>query len=229
MKKVILSFAIVLSSFFIFNFKVKASELSLDISFDNINEEFLKVKSSAEELMTQYNKQEFVIVKKDMYYVYFFDDSFESATCSISNSKVSCWIYHSQSKFKYYNDVLSSAGTSSSNFGSYDYSDFSNILYATFTFILKDSSNTLNLNYANTSLQVNNLDTIPLVYDLYLKSSEVSDPHKDEKQVLESFYSLCIEKLKYLAEVFVSNYVYLAIIVIFIIIFIFKLINRRFL
>ena len=64
---------------------------------------------------------------------------------------------------------------------------------------------------------------------IYLKVSEISDPHKEEKEVLESFYSLCIEKLKYLAEVFVSNYIYLAIIVIFIIIFIFKLINRRFL
>lgn len=49
MKKVILSFAIVLSSFFIFNFKVKAlSEYSFNITFDNINERFYKIKDLSE-------------------------------------------------------------------------------------------------------------------------------------------------------------------------------------
>ena len=87
----------------------------------------------------------------------------------------------------------------------------------------------VNFNYGSSSYVINENDNYLPIYDLYLKVSEISDPHKEEKEVLESFYSLCIEKLKYLAEVFVSNYIYLAIIVIFIIIFIFKLINRRFL
>lgn len=118
MKKVILSFAIVLSSFFIFNFKVKAlSEYSFDISFDNINEDFFKIKSLAEDYLT-------------------------------------------------------------------------------------------------------NSD-----YDIFVPE----EPHKEEKQVLESFYILCIEKIKYLGEIFMSNYIYLTTLVVCILMFVFSLIFRRFL
>ena len=225
-KSLFFALFLVLSSFFFISIKeVEATEMSFDISFDNINDDFFKVKSLAEDLMVEKNYKEFIIVKKDLYYVHFFKDSFESINCNIYNNNLSCYAYYQKQQYKYYNDVLSS-GSSSTNFSPYDYSVFTNILYSTFTFIFKDSSNNLNLNYANTNLQVNNLDTIPLVYDLYLKSSELSDPHLGEKEVIANFYTICIEKIKYLGEQIVSNYIYLSMLVILILIFIIELIRR---
>lgn len=225
-KSLIITLFLVLSSFFFVSIKeVEATEMIFDISFDNINEDFFKVKSLAEEFMVEKNYQEFIIVKKDLYCVYFFKDSFESINCNIYNNNLSCYAYHEQQGYKYYNDTFSSDGSSTS-FGPYFYSDFTNILYSTFTFIFKGSSDNLILNYANTNLQVNNLDTIPLVYDLYLKSSEVSDPHLEEKEVITNFYTVCIEKINYLGEQIVSNYIYLSMVVILILIFIIELIRR---
>lgn len=225
-KSLFIALFLVLSSFFFISIKeVEATEISFNINFDNINEDFFKVKSSAEDFMAKNNYQEFVIVKKDLYYVYFFEDNFESVNCNVFDNDFAPYVYYNQNEYKY-NDVLLRTGSSSSSFGPYDYSSFSNILYSTFTFIFKDSSNNLILNYANTSLQVNNLDTIPLVYDLYLKSLEVSDPHLGEKEVIANFYTICIEKIKYLGEQIVSNYIYLSMLVILILIFIIELIRR---
>ena len=62
MKKVILSFAIVLSSFFIFNSKIEAlSEYSFNITFDNINERFYKIKDLSENFLKTSDFNNFVI------------------------------------------------------------------------------------------------------------------------------------------------------------------------
>ena len=213
MKKVILSFAIVLSSFFIFNFKVKAlSEYSFNITFDNINERFYKIKDLSENFLKTSDFNNFVIYfnkNYSDYYVYFYNSDKDVVVCK-SFGGFKCFIQTAVDNYTFSSDSSKLTKAGSTNYPSVD--DIK-----------------VNFNYGSSSYVINENDNYLPIYDLYLKVSEISDPHKEEKEVLESFYSLCIEKLKYLAEVFVSNYIYLAIIVIFIIIFIFKLINRRFL
>ena len=213
MKKVILSFAIVLSSFFIFNFKVKAlSEYSFNITFDNINERFYKIKDLSENFLKTSDFNNFVIYfnkNYSDYYVYFYNSDKDVVVCK-SFGGFKCFIQTAVDNYTFSSDSSKLTKAGSTNYPSFD--DIK-----------------VNFNYGSSSYVINENDNYLPIYDLYLKVSEISDPHKEEKEVLESFYSLCIEKLKYLAEVFVSNYIYLAIIVIFIIIFIFKLINRRFL
>ena len=66
-------------------------------------------------------------------------------------------------------------------------------------------------------------------YDFYLKYQEnivPPDPHKSEKQIIANFYTICIDKLGYLGEQIVSNYVYLSMIVVLILVFIIELIRR---
>lgn len=228
MKKVILSFVIVLSSFFIFNFKVKAlSEYSFNITFDNINERFYKIKDLSENFLKTSDFNNFVIYfnkNYSDYYVYFYNSDKDVVVCN-SFGGFKCFIQTAVDNYTFSSDSSKLTKAGSTNYPSFD--DPNLFLYSSAKVSVDDIK--VNFNYGSSSYVINENDNYLPIYDLYLKVSGISDPHKEEKEVLESFYSLCIEKLKYLAEVFVSNYIYLAIIVIFIIIFIFKLINRRFL
>lgn len=233
MKKFVLAFTILLSSFFFFNFKVKASELTLDISLDKITDTFLNIKNLSDDFIKNNNKFDtYIIIYTDDYYVYFFNNSDNRKfTCNNYNTYLYCSFYVNNSKYKLSNDILVSTGSSSSSFSSVIYeSKFNNILYSSVIPLYKGSStDILNLNYNSKTLTILYEETIPLVYDLYLLSNPLDNPHQEEIEKLESFYTLCIEKLSYLANVIVDNYIYLSIIVIFIIIFVFKLIFRRFL
>lgn len=228
MKKVILSFAIVLSSFFIFNSKIEAlSEYSFNITFDNINERFYKIKDLSENFLKTSDFNNFVIYfnkNYSDYYVYFYNSDKDVVVCK-SFGGFKCFIQTAVDNYTFSSDSSKLTKVGSTNYPSFD--DPNLFLYSSVKVSVDDIK--VNFNYGSSSYVINENDNYLPIYDLYLKVSEISDPHKEEKEVLESFYSLCIEKLKYLAEVFVSNYIYLAIIVIFIIIFVFKLINRRFL
>lgn len=228
MKKVLLSFAIVLSSFFLFNSKIEAlSEYSFNITFDNINERFYKIKDLSENFLKTSDFNNFVIYfnkNYSDYYVYFYNFDKDVVVCK-SFGGFKCFIQTAVDNYTFSSDSSKLTKAGSTNYPSFD--DPNLFLYSSAKVSVDDIK--VNFNYGSSSYVINENDNYLPIYDLYLKVSEISDLHKEEKEVLESFYSLCIEKLKYLAEVFVSNYIYLAIIVIFIIIFIFKLINRRFL
>lgn len=228
MKKVLLSFAIVLSSFFLFNSKIEAlSEYSFNITFDNINERFYKIKDLSENFLKTSDFNNFVIYfnkNYSDYYVYFYNFDKDVVVCK-SFGGFKCFIQTAVDNYTFSSDSSKLTKAGSTNYPSFD--DPNLFLYSSAKVSVDDIK--VNFNYGSSSYVINENDNYLPIYDLYLKVSEISDLHKEEKEVLESFYSLCIEKLKYLAEVFVSNYIYLAIIVIFIIIFVFKLINRRFL
>lgn len=229
MKKVILSFAIVLSSFFIFNFKVKAlSEYSFDISFDNINDDFFKIKSLAEDYLTNSDYDNFVIYLRDSnFYVYFFN---------LNDSKIVCKSFVGFACFVntyVYNYELSSTSSNLKKIGESNYPQFNNpniFLYSSAKVSMEDV--TVTFSYNTFTYKINENDDYLPVYDFYLKYNDIfvpEEPHKQEKQVLESFYSLCIEKIKYLGEIFMSNYIYLTTLVVCILMFVFSLIVRRFL
>lgn len=229
MKKVILSFAIVLSSFFIFNFKVKAlSDYSFDISFDNINEDFFKIKSLAEDYLTNSDYDNFVIYLRDSnFYVYFFNLNDSKIVCK-SSGGFACFV-----NTYVYNYEFSSTSSNLKKIGESNYPQFNdpnNFLYSSAKVSMEDV--TVTFSYNTFTYKINENDDYLPVYDFYLKYNDIfvpEEPHKEEKQVLESFYSLCIEKIKYLGEIFMSNYIYLTTLVVCILMFVFSLIVRRFL
>lgn len=246
MKKVILSFAIVLSSFFIFNFKVKADDINYSVDLSVLNDNFYTLKNLSEKFIlddTTYSDNYIIYLFNNKLYVSFIPlDVSYNVKCSFYNNKyLRCLFSSNLDRYvlKSSKDSISKSSTLAYN-QNYVYvvdTSFSFIpLYSNFDLVF-DFSSTYKIVFTyNDFSTINNLttaDTLKTIYQINEEYEEykgiLDNKHKEEKQVLENFYSLCIEKIKYLGEIFMSNYIYLAIIVIFIIIFIFKLINRRFL
>lgn len=86
-----------------------------------------------------------------------------------------------------------------------------------------------NIYYNDFSYVASKTESFPTYYKIYLDILEIEAPHNQQLSMLQSFYNIVIEKLGYLGEILVNNYIYLSIIVIFMLIFVFKLIFRRFL
>lgn len=244
MKKFVLAFTILLSSFFIFNFKVKAEELSFTFSFDLFPEDFLLKKQSVDNFIKEDSSlgENYIIVREDYcsssvttrYFVYFVEPN--NSLVLYNNSHLYLSLNNSIRKVIKNDYSLGSNVSFSSSFSLFSLENkyISYILYSTFDIFTRNDNYVVNLtssDYTKT-FNLNGIDIFPTLYDMYSEnfgSIEPLDPHLEEKEKLESFYTLCIDKLKYLSEIFLSNYIYLSIIVIFIIIFVFKLIFRRFL
>lgn len=236
MKKLLIIITLFISSFFLFFSKeVKASEVTLDISLDLIDDTFLEVKRLSDEfLQNNSDYDNYVIVYKSGYYVHFFSDtSTNNIECGNDSSDVYCIVGKKNWKYKYStsSSALISQGTSS-NFAGYEYdSKFNNLLYSTIPFIYNRgyATDLLYLNYGGMTKTIVYEDTIPLVYDLYLELNSTEQEIPTELESVTNFYTIVIEKISYLAEQVASNYILLSIIVIFILIFVFKLIFGRFL
>lgn len=242
MKKVLLSFAIVLSSFFLFNLKSSADEISYNFNFSVLPEDFLQKKKAVDDFIKEDSSlgTDYLLVLEKhkslspVYYVYIGSSS--DIQIIYWNSSLNSQFINKMYRKKFNSDnVLSSAVLNNTSFNLFaqenGYTYY--ILYSTFNIKTRNDKQNIKListDYSKT-INMNGIDYFPTIYDMYVeKNGELipEDPHKEEKEVLESFYSICIEKIKYLADVFVSNYIYLAVIVIFIIIFVFKLVIGRF-
>ena len=68
---------------------------------------------------------------------------------------------------------------------------------------------------------------LPSIYSLYNGINDNAGLKTEQLLTLNNFYSIVIEKINYLSKVIISNYIYLSIITIFILVFILKLIFRR--
>ena len=236
MKKLLLIITLFVSSFFLFcRNEVKASEVILDITFDLIDDTFLNVKNLADEFLTTNTDYDtYIIVYKSGYKVYFFKNASASkVSCNVYSGDLSCPLYKSYTAYSYYSSSSTLGGAStSSSFGTFDYaSKFSNILYSTIPFIQSGgySTDIINLNYQGNTKMVLYEETVPLVYDLYLEINSSEEEVPEELENVTNFYLMVIEKINYLAEQIATNYVLLSIIGIFIIVFLFLLIFRRFL
>lgn len=233
MKKFVFAFTILLSSFFFFNFKVKAvvKEYSFEINFDNINDTFFNIKTSAENYITSSTYDNFIIYTNESNYfrVYFYNLNSSSFKC-YTYASFSCLL----SPVTVYNYEFRSSSSSFSKLGFTSDPRFNNPNYLLYSSVpIKMDNIRVNFIYDSFNYSISENDNYLPIYDLYLKYQEYLGNkdlvYQEEKEKLESFYILCIDKLNYLSEVFLSNYIYLSIIVIFIIIFVFKLIFRRFL
>lgn len=99
----------------------------------------------------------------------------------------------------------------------------------------ESGENTINLTYNDFTYSVNVGDHFPSLYEfnkLMNSSGEdepvVSDKFIEDKEMMNNFYSTIFTKVGDLATSFASNYIFLLILGIFILIFVFELIWRRF-
>lgn len=246
MKKAYLVLTLILSSFFIFNLDVKADEVTYNVDFDFLADDFLLYKQAVDNFILEDSSlgSDYIIyleitnagtsVSKTYYRVLF---------CGQDDVQVNYWkenlIFYSNNTLnqKTFTDYVLDAKTFSFNSGSKVLIEKSsyciyNILYSTFDIKTRSDNQVVNFvsgDYIKT-FSVDGNDFYPTFYDMYLeKNGELvsPDPHKEEKETLGSFYILCINKLAYLGEVIVSNYIYLSMIVILMLVFVFLLVFRR--
>lgn len=241
MKKLLIIITLFVSSFFLISIKeANALELNRELDFSLLNDETLTLKEELEDYVSTHTSFPYYIIYKP------YNSSSVSAMVLKSSFNPTDIYYNVTSTYPskvilYFGDSVMTTYPLANlpNYANYFYlyfapSSFAQIIYSNFDIPISED---LIINYTyNDFSYVDSVDTtnkITTLYDIYRNFNgeiiEEQNPHQEEIDKLGNFYTLCIGKLKYLSEVFLSNYIYLSIIVIFIIIFVFKLIFRRFL
>lgn len=226
-KSFIFTLFLVLSSFFFISIKeVEAEDITFTCPEDRIsllNEEFYsyrdKVINYANENNYYYYIYYWLYAKK--YQVVFFHSDSDS------------FLVDSRYEFNSYNynisDVKLLSLSDTTNFSdiinmesfSFGFSDFTLLDYSFNVFTTYE----VNLVCNDKTFVFNQNNKFPSLYD-FTASEPVIDSHLGEKEVIANFYTICIEKIKYLGEQIVNNYVYLSMIVVLILVFIIELIRR---
>lgn len=250
MKRLFINIFMLFSSFFLFS-GVKAATLEPEIDLSLINENFYNIKELAEEFVKNDDtySDDFIIYYQNALYVSFYNkDNTYVPNCSIYNSSgFKCFLNNSNKTLVRYaynksKNILVKSGSIGyyQNYVIYKLSSSSLDfvpLYSTldFNFNKYNGSSSIIYNYKGYSSTINDTGTdkvktlydINYEYNIFLGNKDLV--HQDENQKIKGFYDLCIEKIGYLATVIVGNYIYLSIFAIFILIFIFSLIKRRYL
>lgn len=243
MKKACLVLTLILSSFFIFNLEVKAYEKKVDLDFSYLNDDFYSVKSLAEEFILNddiYSDYFIIYLLSGKLYVSYlpvYESGDLYTSCSIwSSDYIKLLFRGSLDRYKLSSSGILFKDSVLAYNQNYVWSDisysFSFIpLFANFDIFL-ESGGSVTFSYDTFSfVSVAGIDNLMTLYDLKkeydLFIGEKDLIHKEEKEVLESFYTICISKLGYLAEVIVNNYIYLSMLVILIFVFVFLLVFRR--
>lgn len=245
MKKACLVLTLILSSFFIFNLDVNAEEISYNVDFDFLSDDFLLYKQAVDDFISNDSSlgNNYIIYfednktlpsnprkvyrvlfceRDDIQILYWKNNVYLQALVSITAKSFSDYVLNS-STYIFSNSIVLLERNNSVLY---------NILYSTFDIKTRSDGQIVNLvsdDYTKT-FNINGNDSYPTFYDMYLEKNGdlvLQDSHKEEKEVLESFYTICISKLGYLAEVIVNNYIYLSMLVILIFVFVFLLVFRR--
>lgn len=229
MKKLYIIITLFVSSFFLFNSDVKATTYYSTLDFSLINDDFFLFKSKVDFYVSDNSNL-------DGNYVIFYDNGYY-AVAYTSSSTHNFSATNSALSFSSFSSYLLSLdnGVISSVYNQYYYS-FNVIpsrgsnLYLLYSNFDIPFSHTIVFSYADSTFNIPS-DSLkfPSLYGIYEEKFVPVDPHFEEKEKISNFYTLCIEKLSYLVTSIVSNYIYLSIFGIFILIIIFELIKRRFL
>lgn len=240
MKKLYIMFALILSSFFFYSSGVKANTYDFifnETDFDYLNDTFYKVREFAIDYANN-NDCYYYINHNTVYYLITFFKPSSITEFNISSTSFGYRIYPFVDEFiyKYRYDSSSQTFISQAKISSYDNLSFkisnSELLYTSFLDSNYDfylNNNVINFSYKDINYIIDSTNPLPTLYEIYLNKdpSDVEDDiHKEEKNVLSNFYSLIFEKIDLLANSILSNYIYLTIIVIFILIFLIELIRR---
>ena len=243
MKKLLTIIALFVSSFFfIFIEDAKAAEYEFNVDLSLINEDFYTFKSTMEEFIkndTTYSDKFIIVVGNGTYQAIIFPlEHSYSVRCTIYSNTWFNLQWGASGSFPRVKGTNNYTSYEiSGNFANYDnyvYISFFPV-YANFDILMISDgySSTVTYKYEdfttiNTADGEDKFKTLYMINEEYQSFIGNSDlVHKEELEKVESFYTTVIEKLSYLGEVIVSNYIYLSIIVIFILIFVFLLIFRR--
>lgn len=235
MKRLYIVLTVVLSSFLLLTGReVKADTYSQEIDLSLINEDFLSFKEFVESSINSLDNSSsyfFIVYTDNDYVAYVVKNS--SSTISphrLSLNSNSTYIYNNPT-FSFYRCKYSSKSCSYVGSPTFNLSDSSTFLLYTNVELTLYKSNSIIYTSVDKSW-VTSSDSEKKyfsVYDVYQEVSsqpEESEP-VDNTPILTDFYSIVIEKFGYLCGVIVSNYIYLSIFVIILIIILFELIFRR--
>ena len=232
MKKMFYMLALIVSSFLLFNIEVKADNEYVvtypDNFLDYINDNFFTVREYA--ISNLDNEYPYYILIKDVvsndYYIYCYNYSdfiskgrtwFQSSS---SDAKLIVYFGNGNEPKIFYNRNI----TYSSDYNYLILDSNMNIFYDPYS---------LQINYLDKSYIVNSTSKFLTTYDIYKEvngiGEETDTSHDSELSIIQSFYEVSISKISYLAESISSNYIYLSIFGVFILIFVFELIFRRYL
>lgn len=226
-KSLVITLFLVLSSFFFISIKeVKAEDITFTCPEERIsllNEEFYSYRDKVINYANENNYYYYIyywLYEKKYQVIFFHSDSdsflansryeFHSYDYNISDVKLL-----SLSDTTNFSDIIN---LESFGFG---FSDFTLLDYSFNVFTTYE----VNLVCNDKTFVFNQNNKFPSLYD-FTASEPVIDPHLGEKEVIANFYTICIDKLGYLGEQIVNNYVYLSIIVVLILVFIIELIRR---
>lgn len=226
-KSLVITLFLVLSSFFFISIKeVKAEDITFTCPEERIsllNEEFYSYRDKVINYANENNYYYYIyywLYEKKYQVIFFHSDSdsflansryeFHSYDYNISDVKLL-----SLSDTTNFSDIIN---LESFGFG---FSDFTLLDYSFNVFTTYE----VNLVCNGKTFVFNQNNKFPSLYD-FTSSEPVIDSHLGEKQIIANFYTICIEKIKYLGDKIVSNYIYLSIIVVLILVFIIELIRR---
>ena len=218
-KSLVITLFLVLSSFFFISIKeVKAYEINIE-NLDMINEEFFKLKEVSEEYISSSSEYDNFIIAKDgnkLYsYIFKYNNSY---SCSVNTNFLLRVNNYYKITVLYNGELYFNGGGNSLMVRTLPY-------YSSLNFNL-DSNSTLTLKFEDRYFEINSGEKLLTYYDVYKDNQYFKDPHLGEKEVIANFYTICIDKLGYLGEQIVGNYVYLSMIVVLILVFIIELIRR---
>lgn len=218
-KSLVITLFLVLSSFFFISIKeVEAYEINIE-NLDMINEDFFKLKELSEEYISSSSEYDNFIIAKDdnrLYsYIFKYNNSY---SCNV-NTNFLLRVNNKYNIATLYNGKLNFNGGGGLLYvRTLPY-------YSSLNFNL-DSDSILTLKFEDRYFEINPGEKLLTYYDVYKDNQYFKDPHLGEKEVIANFYTICIDKLGYLGEQIVGNYVYLSMIVVLILVFIIELIRR---
>lgn len=243
-KSFLCALILVLSSFFFISInKVEAYEYSLDFDLSLINDKFFLFKEKVEQYIKEKNdlylndflivyninsrRYEVLFIKKgdDNFYKYTWFRNASQGRIDFNSKIASQQFLNDKGIFTIRND----------NIDFITFFDYYNILYSTFPLIYNSTAcsggHKYSVNYNGWTKEYSGCDEsfkpfydIKLEYDKFVGDSTLK--HKEEISNISNFYTICIEKIKYLGEQIVSNYIYLSMVVVLILIFVIELIRR---
>lgn len=218
-KSLVITLFLVLSSFFFISIKeVEAYEINIE-NLDMINEEFFKLKEVSEEYISSSSEYDNFIIAKDgnkLYsYIFKYNNSY---SCSANTDFLLRVNNYFKITYLYNEELYFNGGGTFLMVRTLPY-------YSSLNFNL-DSNSTLTLKFEDRYFEINPGEKLLTYYDVYKDNQYFKDPHLGEKEVIANFYIICIDKLGYLGEQIVNNYVYLSMIVVLILVFIIELIRR---
>lgn len=227
MKKLFIIMTLFASSFFLFSTENVNAEDVFEVTYnikmeEYINEDFYKLQNLAKKHASD----------NGLYY-FIYNNKLYFTTSSELTSTGRTWFEFGYQGYSATYDLDTGVVTPSSEVKTLNFVEASHYLYR-----LLDSSVTfyyspyeLLINYNELSYNVDATNKVPTLYEIYKEENNIvpANPQQEEIEKVTDFYNIVIEKIGYFAEQIATNYILLFTIGIFILIFIFLLIFRRFL